>query len=54
MPASELGNPLTLSIDLRLDLALRGSVEAWEAAVADRRAAATAKWIMQRSAGCGP
>ena len=53
MPAPEPGNPLTLSIDLRLDLALRGGIETWEAAVADRRATATAKWIMQRSAGSG-
>jgi hypothetical protein len=51
VPASDFGSPLTVSVDFRLDLALRSSVEAWEAAVADRGSAATAKWIMQRSAG---
>jgi hypothetical protein len=51
VPASDFGNPLTVSVDLRLDLALRSSVEAWEAAIADRGPAAAAKWIMQRSAG---
>jgi hypothetical protein len=53
VPASDPGNPLTVSVDVRLDLALRGGIEAWEAAVADRRATATSKWIMQRSAGAG-
>ncbi|HYP59294.1 MAG TPA: hypothetical protein VEQ36_02615 [Thermomicrobiales bacterium] len=50
MPSSDFGNPMTVSVDVRLDLALRSSVDAWEAAVADRGPAATAKWIMQRSA----
>jgi hypothetical protein len=53
VPASEPGNPLTVSVDLRLDLALRSGIEAWETTVADRRATATTKWIMQRSAGAG-
>jgi hypothetical protein len=53
VPAPEPGNPLTLSVDLKLDLALRGGIDTWEAAVADRRATATAKWIMQRSADAG-
>jgi hypothetical protein len=53
VPAPEPGNPLTVSVDLRLDLALRGGIDTWEAAVADRRATATGKWIMQRSAGSG-
>jgi hypothetical protein len=44
---------LTVSVDVRLDLALRSGIEAWEAAVADRRATAATKWIMQRSAGGG-
>jgi hypothetical protein len=53
VPASEPGNPLTVSVELRLALALRSGIEAWETTVADRRATATTKWIMQRSAGAG-
>lgn len=51
MRPSDPGNPVTFSLDVRLDLALRGGIEAWERAVADRGATATAKWMMQRNGG---
>jgi hypothetical protein len=49
--ASQPGDPLVFSMDFRLDHALRTGVEAWESTVAVRGATATAKWLMDRSAG---
>jgi hypothetical protein len=43
--------PLSLSVDPRLDLALKAGVDKWEETVALRGATATARWLIHRSAG---
>lgn len=53
MRESQPGQPLAFSKDFRLDHSLRTGVDAWEAMVSQRGAAATTTWLMDRSAGAG-